>query len=416
MNVKELPPVEEKRKLLESVFLELPYVPDFLLEEVLFWFDPSRESPTTAYLELTGNAAENWKTYYSKKGWQFIHEEPRPAEGPYRAFPGGLHLGILEPGRIFAPKPVLRLAADGPVIPIVSLDKRRPLNPWKPNYIQALNFIRKYEWPHALPHSVQQAVWEIEECGQIAGSVSWKNAEIILRNHDSKELRLTLADIFFNRPEDFPLGSEVYLRTLGNSGPRGFGELVELSKHPISRKRKVVANTLGELRKPEGVEPLVVLLEDEDPDVRRAALRALGKTGVCPSHDPEGKVMAYVDSPEIPERVWAAQALLKGGDASRKEFLVALVKEEPRLLTDMGELGDVLAELKLVDAVPYLISRLKSDKSEFRADAAEALGKITELDIEYQSLDSEEQRRGAVKTYTRWWEEKKKERRVSQER
>lgn len=126
--------------------------------------------------------------------------------------------------------------------------------------------------------------------------------------------------------------------------------------------------------------------------------------------------MAYVDSPEIPERVWAAQALLKGGDASRKEFLVALVKEEPRLLTDMGELGDVLAELKLVDAVPYLISRLKSDKSEFRADAAEALGKITELDIEYQSLDSEEQRRGAVKTYTRWWEEKKKERRVSQER
>jgi len=87
------------------------------------------------------------------------------------------------------------------------------------------------------------------------------------------------------------------------------------------------------------------------------------------------------------------------------------VKDEPRLLTDMGELGDVLTDLGLVESVPYLIQRLKSDKQEFRADAAEALSKLTRLGLEYQSLDSEDQRRSAIKTYQRWWEEYKKDRR-----
>ena len=72
-----------------------------------------------------------------------------------------LQLLMQEPGRIFQPKPILRLAGDGPAIPIVSLDKRRPLNPWKPNYIQALNFIRKYEWQTEQPRSVQHAIYEI---------------------------------------------------------------------------------------------------------------------------------------------------------------------------------------------------------------------------------------------------------------
>src|SRR6185436_1432092 len=96
-------------------------------------------------------------------------------------------------------------------------------------------------------------------------------------------------------------------------------------------------------------------------------------------------------------------------------FLITLVKEEPRLLTDMGELGDVLADLGLIESVPYLINRLKLDKAEFRADAAEALGKVTGLGLEYQSVDSEEQRRNAIKVYTRWWEDKKKERRLQRE-
>ena len=396
---------------LEELYLELPYIPEFLLDDIHVWFTPTRDRADAAYLELVGEASRIWSAYYSKKGWAFVHGDARSAEGPFRLAPEGVHLTVLEPGRIFSPRPVLRLSKEGTAVPILSLEKRRPLNEWKPNYIQALNFIRKYEWPHSIPRSVQYAVWEIEECGQVAGSVSWKNAERILHDLDSKEVRLTLADLFFNRPEDYPLGSEVYLRVLGRSGPNGLRELLELAKHPITRKRKAIANSLGDLRNPEGIGALLELLEDEDPEVRRAALRAIGKVGVRPGDDPQGKVSAYLESLEIPFRVWSAQALRKGGDASHEKFLLGLVKDEPRLLTDMGELGDVLTDLGLVESVPYLIQRLKSDKQEFRADAAEALSKLTRLGLEYQSLDSEDQRRSAIKTYQRWWEEYKKDRR-----
>lgn len=401
----------EEVKTLDEVYFELPYVPDFLLEEAQLWFAPERDNPTAVYLELTGDADKHWSTYYSKKGWNFVQEESRPAEGPYQAT--NIHISILEPGRLFAPKPTVRFAKDGKAIPIVSLEKRRPINPWKPNYIQALNFIKKYEWQHSLPRSAQHAVWEIEECGQVAGSTSWKNAVRILKDLDSKELRLTLSDIFYNRPEDYPLGSEVYLRVLGQSGTNGFTDLLELAKHPISRKRKIVANTLGELKNPRGVDALLELLEDEDPEVRTAALRGIGRVGVNPDLDPENKVARYLESEEVSKRVWAAQATLKGGDKTYEKFLITLVKDEPRLLTDMGELGDVLADLNLIEAVPYCINRLKHPKAEYRADAAEALGKVTGLNLEYQSMDNEELRRKTIKAYTRWWEEKKRERRLS---
>ncbi len=405
---------EDERPVLPEAHLELPYIPDFLLEDMLFWFVPGREAPRAAYHRLTGASAEAWQgAYLTAKGRRFLESGLGEAEGPFRVQPGGIHLHILEPGRIFAPRPLFRSTLDGPAAPIPSLEKRRPLNPWKPNKNQALNFIRRFEWPCPLPRSVHHAIWEIEECGQVAGSVSWRNGETILRDYDSPDVRRTLVEIFYNRPEDYPLGSEVYLRTLGLSGEEGFQDLLELASHPVSRKRKIVANTLGELKKPEGLATLLLLLEDEDPDVRRAALRATGRVGIDVKADPEGKVAAYLQSPEIPYRVWAAQALLKGGDESQEKYLISLVKEEPRLLTDMGELGDVLADLNLTDAVPYLIQRLKNEKSEFRADAAEALAKVTGLNIEYTSLDSDEQRRNAIKTYSRWWEDRKRERRKS---
>jgi HEAT repeat protein len=145
--------------------------------------------------------------------------------------------------------------------------------------------------------------------------------------------------------------------------------------------------------------------------VRTSALRALGKAGVDPRSDAAGKVVVYLDAPEVSKRVWAAQALMRGGDEAHEKYLIGLVKEEPRLLTDMGELGEVLADLNLAESVPYLIQRLKHEKSEYRADAAEALARVTGLGLEYQSLDSEEQKRNAIKVYSRWWEDRKKERR-----
>jgi hypothetical protein len=408
-----LPGGAENGKILPGAVLELPYVPDFLLDDVRFWFAPGREAPTAVYHELVGRSAESWGSYCTKKGWAFLDRDPRPGEGPYRVRAGCLRLHITEPGRFFIPRPTFRFDAEGTALPVVSLEKRRPLNPWKPNYIQALNFIKKYEWLHPLPAAARYAIWEVEECGQVAGSTSWRNAEAILRDSDSPELRNTLADIFTHRPEDYPLGSEVYLRVLGSLGPDSFAELCRLAEHPISRKRRLVAITLGRLGQRAGLDTLLALLDDEDPEVRRQALRSIGKVGVEAGSEAAGKIAPYLgEGHDLSQRVWAAAALVKGGDDSHEKFLITLVKEEPRLLTDMGELGDVLADLGLEDTVPFLINRLKSEKPEFRADAAEALEKVTGIALDYQSMDTDEQRRNAIKTCSRWWEDRKKRRRV----
>lgn len=397
--------------VLANAILSLGYIPDFLPEDLRFWFCPNRQEPKEVQVELVGRAAESWESYYSKKGWAFVHGGKPDAEGPYQITSGGLKLELLDPGRFFAPKPVFRWAVDDASIPVVSLEKRRPINPWKPTYIRALNFIKKYEWKESVPGAVHNAIWEIEECGEIAGSTSWHNAEQLLHDHMSPAVIETLADVFYNRPEDFPLGSEVYLRVLGQSGDEGFEKLLSLARHPISRKRRIVAQTFGALGDERGSALLLELLVDEDPEVLRRALRSLGQLGVDETSDPKELVKGYLDSDEIPKRVWAAQALYKGGDESFQKFFLDLVKQEPRLLTDMGELGDVLADLDLFQAMPFLINRLKHDGAEFRADAAESIEKLTGVVLDYASLDSQEERRNAIRTCNRWWDDYKRSRR-----
>lgn len=392
--------------------LAVAYIPDFPFDEVRFWFVPDRARPQAVYHELTGRSADKWEHYYNKKGWRFVHQDlaGRRAEGPYRARSGELRLRILESGRFFAPRPYLELGAGGPAPPVVSLDKRRPLNPWKPNYIKALNFIKKYEWPRALPGMAQTAVWEIEECGEIAGSTSYHNAEMLIEDLMSPDLQVVLCDLFEKRPEEFPLGSEVYLGLLGRSGEEGFRMLADLHRHPAVRKRKQVALALGKLGRPEAAETLFILLDDEDPDVRATALRALGRVGVAPGDPRQEKLRSYLEAEDLGHRVWAAQALLKGGDEAQRKFLITLVKEGERPLSDMGELGEVLAEMKVVEAVPFLINRLKNDNAEIRADAAEALRALTDVEVDFTRGD-DDGRRQAIRAYSRWWEDSKKERR-----
>ncbi len=395
--------------------LAVAYIPDFPFADVQFWFSPSREAPAAAHHELLGRSDDKWETYYNKKGWRFVRwhaPAEREAEGPFRAKPGELRLRILEPGRFFAPRPTLSLAG-GPEIPILGLEKRRPLNPWKPTYIKALNFIKKYEWPRQVPKPAEAAIWEIEECGEVPGSTSWQNAELLLEDNVCPELLEVLADLFEKRPEEFPLGSQVYLRRLGHAGAEGFRRLADLHRLPAVRKRKHVAEALGTFKNAEAIDTLLALLDDEDPEVRSAALRSLGRIGVPADDSRAEPLRKALEAEDVGARVWAAQALLKGGDDEQRKFLITLLKEqEARPLHDMGEMGEVLADLRLTEAVPFLIHRLKSEKSELQADAGEVLRALTGLPLEFAPGD-EEGRRDAIKASQRWWEELKKERRKS---
>lgn len=398
---------------LEDGALLVPYIPDFLLKDLIFYFSPSRDAAVEVYHSLSPLALDRWSSYFTKKGWNFIKSEPenrKVSEGPYRVQPEKFAVEMLSSGRFFLPRPLLRI--DDKEIPIVSLEKRRPFNEWKPNYIRALNFIKKYSPERPITKLAEFCIWEIEECGEVSGSTSWENAELLLKNiaKDSEDDRIVIADIFKKRPEDFPLGSEVYLRILGSLDDAGFQIVCDLHKHPQSLKRRHVAAALGRLKKPEGLETLVQLLDDHEVEVRETALNSIGKVGIPTDHSSREKVQSFLEDEEISHRVWASEALLRGGDENQEKHLIGLVKEEAMPLYNMGDLGHILKDLKLFHAVPFLIKRLKSDRIELRDDAAEALREVTGLDLEYYSDGDPNQRRQAVKEWKNWWEEYKKNR------
>ena len=79
------PPISDGGDLLKEAYLELPYIPDFLLDEVRFYFVPSRDGVRAVYHELVGDSAKNWSPYYTKKGWNFLHRQACSTCGPARA-------------------------------------------------------------------------------------------------------------------------------------------------------------------------------------------------------------------------------------------------------------------------------------------------------------------------------------------
>jgi hypothetical protein len=401
--------------LLDELTLELMYIPEFDVEDLRYWFAPSFESPRAVYYELANDPNGHWQAYYTKKGWDFVFSKGAPAgEGPYRVRKGGTRLEVVDRGRLFSPKPTIRLGDSAESLPFPGIEKNPPINPWRPNYLKGLNFIRKqYTWEHnELSNKVVLAFYAIEECGEFSGSQAWINAERIFMQSDSEALRSTLSDFFSQRPEEFELGSEICLRVLGRLGEDGFARLRELAKHPITRKRRHVAATLGKLSdgQPGGVETLLILADDEDFGVRDEALKALAGVGVDATTDVDGKVASYLDSDEQRHQVWASAAYLKGGDEDKRKFLVQLIKESERTLSELGDLGELVVQLQLVDVTPFLIKRFKNGTDDIALDAMDTLSALTGIELEYSVLNDAEAKRSAAKELNRWWEERKRER------
>jgi hypothetical protein len=405
----------EPVRWLDSATFLSAYIPDFVVRDAAMFFVPRLASAKEAYIGLPRGALDRWSAYFTKKGWRFLHTPPgeRGAEGPYRVRPGNCRVEILESGRIFQPRPQLRLGADGPTIPISGIEKRKPFDPWKPTYIRALNFIKRYEPIRPIPREASYSLWEIEECGEVSGGTSYENARLILTEiaRSNDDVRAVIADVFQSRPEDFPLGSEVYLMMLGGLDDEGFRTVCGFHSHPQRLKRRHVALALGKLGRREGLDTLIQLVDDHEAEVREAALQAIGKVGVPKDHPQRERIAALLESPQLSHQVWAAEALLRGGDAEMEKFLVHLVKEKDQPLYHMGELGKVLKDLGLVQTVPFLLKRLKSDRVEIRDDAAEVLRDLTGLNLEYPSSGNSEICRESTRQWKNWWEELKKTRR-----
>jgi hypothetical protein len=188
--------------------------------------------------------------------------------------------------------------------------------------------------------------------------------------------------------------------------------LLDLAKHPVTRKRRHVATVLGDIceGRPGGIETLLLLANDEDFGVRDEALEALARVGVDATIDSGAKVASFLESEEIRHRVWAAAAYLKGGDESQRKFLVQLIKEDERTLSELGNLGEIVVRLNLLDVTPFLIRRFKAGTDDLALDAMETLSSLTGIELEYSLLNDAEAKRAAIKALKRWWDERKRER------
>lgn len=406
-------PDPESPRWLETGTLLAAYIPDFQIDELLLYFSPSLAEAKEVYHDLPAKPRDRWGGYFTRKGVRFLSDPSSvpAAEGPFRVRPEGLRLEILEPGKLFSPKPAFRVREGTEPAPVVSLEKKRPFDQWKPTYIKSHAFMKRYEPPHAVPRAVDYAMWEVEECGEIPGSVSWINAEKILLEHarGNPEIQAVIADIFEKRSEEFTLGSEIYLRVLGQSDEEGLKRVCAYHDYPMKTKRIQVARVLAQLGDRRSLDALLVLLDDEEPEVRASALQAIGSAGISGDHPAAERLREIQESGEIAHRVWATTALYRGGDEQQQKALIQFIKEEELPLMDMGEMGQLLVDLEMVSAIPFLIKRLRSERPEIRDDAAEVMRGLTGEDAGFHGTDDLPERRKAIKVWERWWNEHKKQ-------
>ncbi|BEQ15873.1 HEAT repeat domain-containing protein [Desulfoferula mesophila] len=96
--------------------------------------------------------------------------------------------------------------------------------------------------------------------------------------------------------------------------------LLELLQAPCDHVRMVAVYTLGEIREPAALEPLIVLLASPDAHMCRAAAHALGKIGSERAVDPLAKLLNDPGRPDS-ARCTAARSLARIGGAQASSAL-----------------------------------------------------------------------------------------------
>lgn len=200
-------------------------------------------------------------------------------------------------------------------------------------------------------------------------------------------------------------------------------------------ERWSAAYSLGELRNPIAVDPLIMAIRDRDFDVRRAVVEALGKIGdqkatpyiISALDDPEKEVkiaairalgklkdrratkpliefLKFLDESDYDLRKFAIHQLGEIGDPSAVDILLELLKDPSvsqyviRALVKIGEeavdpllqaLNDrdpvvrklscfALGKIRSFRAVDHLIEKLKDEDREVQEEAIRALGRIAD--------------------------------------
>jgi len=139
-----------------------------------------------------------------------------------------------------------------------------------------------------------------------------------------------------------------------------------------------VIESLADRRVGKAAPRLAKLATSADEDIARAALSALGRIGSVQAADELQKV----DAPDTLQNAWSnaclecAERLLEEGNQSRAlAIFEELFEEGPTAVVKIGGLRGIV-NARQEDAVPLLLSTLKSDQPQLRAAAAKFIREV----------------------------------------
>lgn len=156
---------------------------------------------------------------------------------------------------------------------------------------------------------------------------------------------------------------------------RAFRTLEASIAHPDKWYRASMAFTLGQINCAESVGPLVLLLKDQDPDVRRNAQNAVrrltDKTAV-------GKLVEFVNDENLEVRIKAVEQIGLSGIVAYNDVLhLMMIDAEafPRLLASVVL---ALGRMRLPENIATISYYLNDRDERIRANAVEALESIND--------------------------------------
>ena len=143
---------------------------------------------------------------------------------------------------------------------------------------------------------------------------------------------------------------------------------------PDPDTRRAAAEALGDFSAARSLDPLSRALADRDPDVQRDAAQAIGNLDEV-SKAPAALVRATTSS-DLELRRRATRTLGKIGDPATVQALTDRLSDDDRDVRLSAVEG--LGEMKVQSAIPSLTRALNDRDPEVRRAAAEALGKSRE--------------------------------------
>ena len=151
-------------------------------------------------------------------------------------------------------------------------------------------------------------------------------------------------------------------------------QLLPMLSSKVSNLRKNIALILGRIRAKKAVSALGFIIKDESPEVREAAVKALGMIG----GDEAGRFLISALTDEKP-RVKMASAIAIGEIGYKKgiDSLIILLKDENSRVRASVARG--IGKLKNPDAVLPLIELLDDKDHMVRISVIEALGEIRDM-------------------------------------